>query len=306
MYVFQVVCLTNFCTLTPVTHVPPPPWWTVCPNCAPNAVRKYHLIDIFPASEEWSRVTAPFTKVKFTVTKMQRIQNQLLWNRLQSEKQLMKQNRPAGCDLNEMLLYHTTSASKEVICEEGLDQRLSGENFDGFGNFGKGIYFRQAISAKYMRLSIYQLCASPPCVDTCMILPLSSDNPKKCDRYWKKEKPRQMFACYVLLGDIKVWFLGSRKSTHSQSKEKDPRNVSTHSVVTFLPIQEYPQGTKNSSLKREPMREKQEPGLPKTYDSVKVNKCSAGSMVLVYNCHRRLITHDKPKCHSDTSVHQLT
>ena len=104
-------------------------------------MRNYHLIDISPFSEEWSRVTAPFTKVKFTVTKMQRIQNQKLWNRLQLEKNYMKQNRPAGRDLNEMLLYHTTSASKEVICEEGLDQRLSRK-----GRFGFGIYFRQAIS----------------------------------------------------------------------------------------------------------------------------------------------------------------
>ena len=131
-----------------VTHAPPPPWWTVCPNCAPNAARKYHLIDISPASEEWSRVTAPLTRVGYTVTKLQRIQNQLLWNRLQSEKQLMSQNRPPGRDLNEMLLYHTTTASKGAICEEGLDQRLSGKNFKN--NFGNGIYFRQAISAKYM------------------------------------------------------------------------------------------------------------------------------------------------------------
>ena len=51
----------------------------------------------------------------------------------------MKDERPAGHDLNELLLYHTTSASKEVICEEGLDQRLSRQ-----GRFGRGIYFRQA------------------------------------------------------------------------------------------------------------------------------------------------------------------
>ena len=53
------------------------------------------------------------------------------------------------------------------------------------------------------------------------------------------------------------------------------------------------------------MREKQEPGLPKAYDSVKVNKCSAGSMSGKHGT-RRLITHDERKCHSDNSVHQLT
>ena len=117
----------------------PPPWWTVCPNCAPNAVRKYHLIDVSPASEEWSQVTAPFTRVGYMVTKMQQIQNQRLWNRFHFERQSMRDEGPAGRDLNEMLLYHTTSASKEVICEEGLDQRLSRQ-----GRFGRGIYFRQA------------------------------------------------------------------------------------------------------------------------------------------------------------------
>ena len=124
---------------TQSTHAPPPPWWTVCPNCAPNAVRKYHLIDIFPASEKWTQVTAPFTRAGYVVTKMQQIQNQTLWNRFHFERQSMRDERPAGRDLNEMLLYHTTSASKEVICEEGLDQRLSRQ-----GRFGRGIYFRQA------------------------------------------------------------------------------------------------------------------------------------------------------------------
>ena len=118
---------------------PPPPWWTVCPNCAPNAVRKYHLIDIFPASEKWTQVTAPFARAGYVVTKMQQIQNQTLWNRFHFEMQSMRDGRPAGRDLNETLLYHTTSASKEVICEEGLDQRLSRQ-----GKFGRGIYFRQA------------------------------------------------------------------------------------------------------------------------------------------------------------------
>ena len=145
------------CTFFTATHAsPPPPWWTVCPNCAPNAVRKYHLIDISPASEEWSRVTAPLTRAGYTVTKLQRIQNQLLWNRLQLEKQLMSQNRPPGRDLNEKLLYHTTTASKGVICEEGLDQRLSGKNFKN--NFGNGIYFRQAISAKYVSFTAVFFC----------------------------------------------------------------------------------------------------------------------------------------------------
>lgn len=127
----------------------PPPGWTTCPKCDPEATRKYHLIDIFPGSDEWAQVTYPFISAGYMVTKMQRIQNLQLWNRLQAEKQLMRQDRPEGFEINEQLLYHTSSASKEVICEEGLDQRLSRK-----GRFGRGIYFRQAVSlyTAYSRL----------------------------------------------------------------------------------------------------------------------------------------------------------
>ena len=33
---------------------------------------------------------------------------------------------------------------------------------------------------------------------------LCSDDPKKCDTYWRGAGNRKMFACYVLLGKIKV------------------------------------------------------------------------------------------------------
>ena len=49
----------------------------------------------------------------------------------------MQRTHVAGFDLNERLLYHTSRASTETICAEGLDQRLG-----GMGNFGRGIYFR--------------------------------------------------------------------------------------------------------------------------------------------------------------------
>lgn len=114
-----------------------PSTWTPCPTCPPDAVRKYHLVDVTSGSEEWSHVASPLDSAGFTVKRVQRIQNPSLWQRLQYEKQLMIQSRPAGFDLNEKLLYHTSRAEKMVICEEGLDQRLSRS-----GNFGTGIYFR--------------------------------------------------------------------------------------------------------------------------------------------------------------------
>ncbi|CAI8022869.1 hypothetical protein GBAR_LOCUS13385 [Geodia barretti] len=57
-----------------------------------------------------------------------------LYRRLQFEKQTMSEE---GTPHNEMLLYHTSSASVEAICGEGLDQRLSRK-----GRFGNGVYFR--------------------------------------------------------------------------------------------------------------------------------------------------------------------
>ena len=114
-----------------------PSTWTKCPNCRPDAVRKYHLVDVSPETEEWSHVASPLTSAGFLVKRVQRIQNSSLWQRMQYEKRLLVQDRPAGFDLNEKLLFHTSRAQKAIICEEGLDQRLSRN-----GNFGTGIYFR--------------------------------------------------------------------------------------------------------------------------------------------------------------------
>ena len=114
--------------------------WTVCPKCPPDAVRTYHLIKLPASSEEWIQISAPLTSVGFQVTAVQRIQNNTLWQRFQSERQLMVQGRPEGFDVNEKILYHTSRAAKRVICEEGLDQRLS-----RCGSFGCGIYFRFGI-----------------------------------------------------------------------------------------------------------------------------------------------------------------
>ena len=62
----------------------------------------------------------------------------MLWERLCYEKRLMLRERS---DVNERFLYHTSKSKVSVICEEGLDQRLS-----GMGLFGHGIYFRYIVS----------------------------------------------------------------------------------------------------------------------------------------------------------------
>ncbi len=114
-----------------------PPWWKACTNCPPDAVRRYHLLEVEYSCKEWQQVSSPLTNRGLTVTKLQRIQNATLWQRFQLERQLMMQSHPDGFSVNETLLYHTSRADKATICEEGLDQRLSRR-----GQFGTGIYFR--------------------------------------------------------------------------------------------------------------------------------------------------------------------
>jgi hypothetical protein len=161
-----------------------PVYWTKCKKCRRSTERRYHLVDVLPNSHEWLNVCSPFLSVDFAVQRLARIQNQSLWHRLQCERQLMCRSHVAGFDLNERLLYHTSRAKPELICAEGLDQRLG-----AVGSFGRGIYF--------------------------------SDNPRKCDMYWhchsQSSSTRKMFACRVLLGDIKVYAAG--KVDHSLVRE---------------------------------------------------------------------------------------
>ena len=116
-------------------HRKHPTCWTECPNCSADAVRKYHLIDVMRDSAEWDVIARPVTEAGFDVTRVRRIQNEMFWQRLCFEKQLMLRER---ADVNERFLYHTSRSQVSVICEEGLDQRLSTSS----GNFGNGIYFR--------------------------------------------------------------------------------------------------------------------------------------------------------------------
>ena len=113
---------------------PPPNWWTLCPNCPPDSNRRFHLIEIGRGENEWLTITSPLEDAGFVPQRLLRVQNMKLYRRLQFEKQTMSEE---GTSHNERLLYHTSSASVEAICGEGLDQRLSRK-----GRFGNGVYFR--------------------------------------------------------------------------------------------------------------------------------------------------------------------
>ena len=88
--------------------------------------------------------------------------------------------------LHERLLFHTANATVAAIFEEGFDTRLASP-----GNFGRGIYF--------------------------------SDDPKKCDRYWKGGAgTRVMFVAQVILGDAKVYPRGQNDQQLTREPERDP------------------------------------------------------------------------------------
>lgn len=114
-----------------------PNWWSPCPNCPADSSRRYHLIEITRGDSEWLQITAAFGDVGFTARRLQRVQNIKLYQRLEFEKQSMQIDKEDGYQINETLLFHTTSAAVNVICSEGLDQRLSRR-----GRFGSGVYFR--------------------------------------------------------------------------------------------------------------------------------------------------------------------
>ena len=124
-------------------HRKHPTCWTECPNCRPDAIRKYHLIDVIEDSAEWEIIALPVVQAGFNVTRVRRIQNEMFWQRLCFEKQLMLRERS---DVNERFLYHTSRSQTSVICEEGLDQRVSTST----GSFGSGIYFRYTCTCMFM------------------------------------------------------------------------------------------------------------------------------------------------------------
>lgn len=132
----RVCVITDKATL-PDDRIKYPSCWTECPNCPPSIAqkRRYHLIDVRKDSAEWNVVACPLNEARFEVTSVRRIQNEMIWQRLCFEKQLMLRER---ADVNERFLYHTSRSVTSVICEEGLDQRLSRST----GQFGSGIYFR--------------------------------------------------------------------------------------------------------------------------------------------------------------------
>ena len=112
-----------------------PQYWQPMPD---NSTKNYELFMVFPGTEEYNTVTRQFLHQPLTVYSVKRIQNLEFLKRYTLEKKLMLSIRGKDFNLNEQILFHTSAANPDDICEQGLDNRLSRSG----GSFGAGIYFR--------------------------------------------------------------------------------------------------------------------------------------------------------------------
>ena len=126
-------------TSDPIPQYPSHWTWSSSSECPPELPRRYHLI-VLHSGPEFDEVSKPLRDVGLQPKCVKRVQNLLLYKRLQLERKLMEESHPAGWNVNERSLFHVTSVEQEVIADEGLDLRLSRQ-----GMFGTGIYFRLVV-----------------------------------------------------------------------------------------------------------------------------------------------------------------
>lgn len=119
--------------------MPVPQTWT---SQATNNI----LVSVERGTPEWRVVASQFTSSlpKYTITRIERVQNQVLWHRFFSQRQAIALMR--GEDgVNERLLFHGTSAVPPPVIfggSEGFDPRLSVSH----GFYGTGSYFAEKAS----------------------------------------------------------------------------------------------------------------------------------------------------------------
>ncbi|XP_041112980.1 protein mono-ADP-ribosyltransferase PARP12-like [Polyodon spathula] len=112
----------------------------------------YKLVRLSSSSEEFKQVQYFFqrTMPKFTIQKIERIQNLGLWEVFQWQKEQMKK-KTGGKDVDERSLFHgTEKALLEAICQQNFDWRMCGTHGTAYG---KGSYFARdaSYSHKYAK-----------------------------------------------------------------------------------------------------------------------------------------------------------
>ncbi|XP_072469901.1 protein mono-ADP-ribosyltransferase PARP14-like isoform X2 [Notamacropus eugenii] len=113
--------------------------------------RNFLLVDLPPGHEEYKQVKDKFCETcdKYTIEKIQRIQNRSLWNFYMTKKMFMdEQNKHTN---NERLLFHGTDIdSVSHVNTQGFNRSYAGKNAVAWG---KGTYF--AVNALYSANDTY-------------------------------------------------------------------------------------------------------------------------------------------------------
>ncbi|XP_051258312.1 LOW QUALITY PROTEIN: protein mono-ADP-ribosyltransferase PARP14-like [Dicentrarchus labrax] len=122
-----------------VTTLELPPQWE------PMHEEVFKKVELQPTSPEYQAVAQGFLKTaKYTIRKIERVQNLYLWNAYAVCRQrILAKNGPA--DLGEKSLYHGTSVeSCDCIERDRFDRSFAGAHAAAYG---KGVYF--AVNAAY-------------------------------------------------------------------------------------------------------------------------------------------------------------
>uniref|UniRef100_A0A672TX13 PAR12 polymerase n=1 Tax=Strigops habroptila TaxID=2489341 RepID=A0A672TX13_STRHB len=105
----------------------------------------YKAVEITDTTAEYNQIKQLFhqTMKKYSILKINRIQNPSLWKVFQWQKEQMKREN-GGKEVNEKLLFHGTKTSfVESICIHNFDWRICGSNGTVYG---KGSYFARDAS----------------------------------------------------------------------------------------------------------------------------------------------------------------
>ncbi|KAM8980379.1 protein mono-ADP-ribosyltransferase PARP12 isoform X2 [Sarcophilus harrisii] len=115
----------------------------------------FKLIALSPSTGEYLKVQEQFcrTMPKYTIHKIERIQNPALWEVYQWQKAQMKKSN-GGQEVDERFLFHGTGPKYiEAICHQNFDWRICGLHGT---SYGKGSYFARdaAYSHHYCKSSV--------------------------------------------------------------------------------------------------------------------------------------------------------
>ncbi|NXJ77773.1 PAR12 polymerase, partial [Trogon melanurus] len=105
----------------------------------------YKAVNISDKTSEYDTIKQLFyqTMKKYSILKIERIQNPSLWKVFQWQKEQMKREN-GGKEVSEKLLFHGTQISHmKAICVHNFDWRICGSNGT---SYGKGTYFARDAS----------------------------------------------------------------------------------------------------------------------------------------------------------------